>query len=65
MDQGRRGAALAASGAIIATSSLLLLGRSASLQHADFWRGFAIGLTLEFSAAAVILIMRSKRRSAG
>jgi hypothetical protein len=63
MDQRRRGAVFAASGAIIAASSLLLLGGSASVQHADFWRGFAVGLALLLMAAAVILIMRSRGKS--
>jgi hypothetical protein len=65
MDQRRRGAVFAASGSIIAASSLLLLGGSAHLQHADFWRGFALGLALILMAAAVILIMRFRGQSAG
>jgi hypothetical protein len=61
MDQRRRAVVLAASGAIIASASVLLLDRDGHGLHADFWRGFSIGLALVLIAAAVVLLMRARR----
>jgi hypothetical protein len=64
LDHLRRVAVIASSVVIIAASSLLVLGGTAPVPHADFWRGFALGLALTFMAAGVILIMRASRASA-
>ena len=59
MDQRRRGAVLAASGAVIAASTPLLLGGTGHGSHSDFWRGFGFGLALALISAATVLMMRA------
>lgn len=61
MEQRRRAAVLASSGAIVSCSSLLLIGSRNIGPSGDFLRGFAIGSSIILIAFAVVLIMRSQR----
>jgi hypothetical protein len=63
MDQRRRAALLAASGAIIAASPVILSGH-ANGPSADFWRGFPIGMAIVLIIAAAVLLKRSKNQPA-